>query len=154
MGRESKCGTRLEPIALSHDHKPDRPDEMSRLKAQGARVHPTIWQSGPPGQLSNCPYSRSPTLLQVYPAQASLWVLTGTAVQWCALGLLFLTCDFCRVWDKQGWNGLAVSRSIGDRALSPYVISKPEIISQRLGGKDKVVVVASDGVWDHGNLTF
>ncbi|KAK1565550.1 hypothetical protein Q3G72_029375 [Acer saccharum] len=43
---------------------------------------------------------------------------------------------------------LATSRSIGDRSLKPYVISKPEVtVSERME-TDEFIVIASDGLWD------
>ena len=55
-----------------------------------------------------------------------------------------------RVWRRrQVDGGLAVSRSIGDTALeSAGVVPKPDVIKQIVTPQDKVVVMASDGVWD------
>lgn len=52
------------------------------------------------------------------------------------------------------WNGyrvsgvLAVSRSIGDRYLSPYIISDPEITIHPRAKEDECLILASDGLWD------
>lgn len=54
-----------------------------------------------------------------------------------------------RVMDKTGSVGLAVSRSFGDLNLRPYITSKPEITDRRLGPNDQVIILGSDGVWDH-----
>ncbi|CAE7228711.1 unnamed protein product [Symbiodinium natans] len=54
-----------------------------------------------------------------------------------------------RVMDKQGMGGLAMSRSLGDLRLHPYVSSQPEVVERKLDSRDKVLVLASDGVWDH-----
>lgn len=43
---------------------------------------------------------------------------------------------------------LAVSRSIGDARLKPYVTAEPDVIEHELGEDDMFLVVASDGVWD------
>lgn len=43
---------------------------------------------------------------------------------------------------------LAVSRSIGDARLKPYVTAEPDIFEHELGEDDMFLVVASDGVWD------
>jgi protein phosphatase 1L len=43
---------------------------------------------------------------------------------------------------------LAVSRAIGDFALSPYVTWKPEITSYNIGEHNHYVFLATDGVWD------
>ncbi|MBA0761383.1 hypothetical protein Gotri_024037 [Gossypium trilobum] len=43
---------------------------------------------------------------------------------------------------------LATSRSIGDRYLKPYVISKPEVSVIERTKSDTFVILASDGLWD------
>ena len=43
---------------------------------------------------------------------------------------------------------LAVSRSIGDAKLKPYVTAEPEIIEHEIETDDMFLVIASDGVWD------
>eukprot|EP00929_Paragymnodinium_shiwhaense_P084180 TRINITY_DN4499_c0_g2_i1.p1 TRINITY_DN4499_c0_g2~~TRINITY_DN4499_c0_g2_i1.p1 ORF type:complete len:476 (+),score=64.79 TRINITY_DN4499_c0_g2_i1:74-1501(+) len=53
-----------------------------------------------------------------------------------------------RVMDKSGFGGLAVSRSLGDLSLRPYVSSKPEVTERTLSETDKVLILGSDGVWD------
>ncbi|KAL2553818.1 protein phosphatase 2C 77-like [Forsythia ovata] len=52
------------------------------------------------------------------------------------------------------WDGyrvsamLAVSRSIGDRYLRPYVIADPEIMFVPRAKEDDCLVLATDGLWD------
>ncbi|KAK4265606.1 hypothetical protein QN277_026635 [Acacia crassicarpa] len=52
------------------------------------------------------------------------------------------------------WNGyrvlgvLAVSRSIGDRYLKPWIIPTPEVKFVRREKKDECLILASDGLWD------
>lgn len=55
-----------------------------------------------------------------------------------------------RVWLKnQDIPGLAMSRSIGDRiAHSVGVSSVPEITEFIVSSKDKILIIASDGVWE------
>ncbi|KAA3457043.1 putative protein phosphatase 2C 51 [Gossypium australe] len=79
-------------VALSHDHKPDRPDERDRVEAAGGRVIN----------------------------------INGNRI----LGVL------------------ATSRSIGDRYLKAYVISKPEVSVIERTKSDTFVILASDGLWD------
>jgi serine/threonine protein phosphatase PrpC len=43
---------------------------------------------------------------------------------------------------------LAVSRSIGDAKLKPYVTAEPEIVEHEIETDDMFLVIASDGVWD------
>ena len=52
-----------------------------------------------------------------------------------------------RIWDTQGMHGLAMSRSMGDRHLRPFVTPRAEITQKTLDKKDKVMILASDGVW-------
>lgn len=42
-----------------------------------------------------------------------------------------------------------MSRSLGDLSLRPYVSSQPELVKRKLDGRDKVLVLGSDGIWDH-----
>ena len=43
---------------------------------------------------------------------------------------------------------LAVSRSIGDAALMPYITAEPDIVVKDVKEDDRFVVTASDGLWD------
>mmetsp|Transcript_42055 Transcript_42055/g.121983 ORF Transcript_42055/g.121983 Transcript_42055/m.121983 type:complete len:428 (-) Transcript_42055:501-1784(-) len=54
-----------------------------------------------------------------------------------------------RVMDRNGMGGLAMSRSLGDLALRPHVISQPEVVERKLDRRDKFLILGSDGVWDH-----
>lgn len=52
------------------------------------------------------------------------------------------------------WNGyrvfgvLAMSRSIGDRYLKPWIIPEPEVTIVPRTGDDECLILASDGLWD------
>eukprot|EP00298_Acanthocystis_sp_HF-20_P008299 c17596_g1_i2.p1 GENE.c17596_g1_i2~~c17596_g1_i2.p1 ORF type:complete len:386 (+),score=151.22 c17596_g1_i2:119-1276(+) len=50
------------------------------------------------------------------------------------------------VWRIQGV--LAVSRSIGDYTLKPYVIATPDVTKTELTEQDEFLILASDGLWD------
>lgn len=56
-----------------------------------------------------------------------------------------------RVWKQsEDVPGLAMSRALGDRSASEAgVIAVPDIVEQRLRDEDRVLVVASDGVWEY-----
>ena len=43
---------------------------------------------------------------------------------------------------------LALSRSIGDKYLDPYVICNPEIKHVQINQNNKYVILATDGLWD------
>ncbi|KAG8367197.1 hypothetical protein BUALT_Bualt16G0047600 [Buddleja alternifolia] len=52
-------------------------------------------------------------------------------------------------WDGYRVSGvLAVSRSIGDRYLRPYVVADPEIMFVPRMKEDECLILASDGLWD------
>ena len=55
-----------------------------------------------------------------------------------------------RVWLKnQDSPGLAMSRSFGDSVASTVGVStEPEITEYNMGPSDKIIIVASDGVWE------
>ncbi|TYG67004.1 hypothetical protein ES288_D05G044100v1 [Gossypium darwinii] len=52
------------------------------------------------------------------------------------------------------WNGhrvfgvLAMSRSIGDRYLKPWIIPDPEVVFVPRAKEDECLILASDGLWD------
>ena len=49
-------------------------------------------------------------------------------------------------WRVEGL--LAVSRSIGDASLKPYITAEPEICEYDIGKDDWFLILSSDGVWD------
>mmetsp|Transcript_71968 Transcript_71968/g.153908 ORF Transcript_71968/g.153908 Transcript_71968/m.153908 type:complete len:460 (+) Transcript_71968:156-1535(+) len=64
-------------------------------------------------------------------------------------GLRFVKMGPERVMDRTGLGGLAMSRSLGDLSFRPYVSAQPELLERQLNHKDKVLILGSDGVWDH-----
>lgn len=53
-----------------------------------------------------------------------------------------------RVMDSSGFGGLAMSRSLGDLSLHPYVTAQPEVSERKLDHRDRFLVLGTDGVWD------
>jgi serine/threonine protein phosphatase PrpC len=49
-------------------------------------------------------------------------------------------------WRVEGL--LAVSRSVGDASLKPYITAEPEVCEYDVGKDDWFLVMSSDGVWD------
>lgn len=43
---------------------------------------------------------------------------------------------------------LAVSRAFGDRLLKRFVVADPDILEAELGAEDRVLILATDGLWD------
>nr|BAH56780.1 AT1G72770 [Arabidopsis thaliana] len=66
--------------------------------------------------------------------------------------------EYARIENAGGkviqWQGarvfgvLAMSRSIGDRYLKPYVIPEPEVTFMPRSREDECLILASDGLWD------
>ncbi|CAM8906665.1 hypothetical protein QQ045_011011 [Rhodiola kirilowii] len=66
--------------------------------------------------------------------------------------------EYARIESSGGkvikWNGhrimgvLAMSRSIGDRFLKPWIIPEPEIMLIHRAREDECLILASDGLWD------
>ena len=56
-----------------------------------------------------------------------------------------------RVYDQYGIKGgLAMSRSIGDHELTKSgVIADPEFFEHKIGEEDKILIIASDGIWEY-----
>ena len=142
LGR-SRVGARKEAplmtVPLTKDHKPDDPKERQRLQECKAIVRP-----------SRVPH---PT--------------TG----------VFVEVGCARVWDSSQVYGVAMSRSLGDMQCHPFVIPTPDTSVRRaarrhalaprrpprrrrsltrspaaqtrtLDDKDRLLVMATDGVWD------
>eukprot|EP00826_Nyctotherus_ovalis_P064690 TRINITY_DN9493_c0_g4_i1.p1 TRINITY_DN9493_c0_g4~~TRINITY_DN9493_c0_g4_i1.p1 ORF type:complete len:248 (+),score=62.31 TRINITY_DN9493_c0_g4_i1:1321-2064(+) len=56
-----------------------------------------------------------------------------------------------RVWKRhEDLPGLAMSRALGDKsAAEAGVIHVPEVVEEKVKSEDRVIVLASDGVWEH-----
>ena len=52
------------------------------------------------------------------------------------------------VWWNRVQGELAISRAIGDHKLRPYVIAEPEVMRMERHADDKLLILASDGMWD------
>ena len=53
-----------------------------------------------------------------------------------------------RVWDASQIYGVAMSRSLGDMQVHPFLIPTPEVATKLLDASDKILILATDGVWD------
>ena len=53
-----------------------------------------------------------------------------------------------RVWDQAQAYGVAMTRALGDTAVHPYLVPIPEVSIRRLDARDRLLILASDGVWD------
>uniref|UniRef100_A0A7S0R8D2 protein-serine/threonine phosphatase n=1 Tax=Chlamydomonas leiostraca TaxID=1034604 RepID=A0A7S0R8D2_9CHLO len=52
------------------------------------------------------------------------------------------------VWWERVMGELAVSRAIGDHCLRPFVIAEPEVTRVARRPEDRLLLLASDGLWD------
>uniref|UniRef100_M8CPK0 protein-serine/threonine phosphatase n=1 Tax=Aegilops tauschii TaxID=37682 RepID=M8CPK0_AEGTA len=80
--------------------------------------------------VSNCGDSRAPNREDEY---ARIEALGGKVIQWNGYRVLGV---------------LAMSRSIGDRYLKPYIIPVPEVTVVARAREDECLILASDGLWD------
>ena len=104
---------------LSRDHKPDEADEAARVRRTNGRIEQSRLQPG----------------MIVPGLQGQTGMFYGPK----------------RVWLKNKQvPGLAMTRSIGDMAATSVgVTARPEIMSvTKLSQNDKILVIASDGLWD------
>ena len=53
-----------------------------------------------------------------------------------------------RVWDASQIYGVAMSRSLGDMQVHPFLIPTPEVSTRLLDASDQMLILATDGVWD------
>jgi len=53
-----------------------------------------------------------------------------------------------RLWDEAQIYGVAMSRSLGDVQVHPFLIPVPEVTSKLLDEADQMLFLATDGVWD------
>mmetsp|Transcript_1278 Transcript_1278/g.3271 ORF Transcript_1278/g.3271 Transcript_1278/m.3271 type:complete len:230 (-) Transcript_1278:242-931(-) len=60
----------------------------------------------------------------------------------------FVEVGCVRVWDASQIYGVAMSRSLGDAQVHPFIIPVPDITSRTLDERDRLLVLATDGVWD------
>ena len=61
--------------------------------------------------------------------------------QWIEVGAV-------RVWDASQIYGVAMSRALGDMQVHPYLIPTPDVSKRLLDENDRILVLATDGIWD------
>ena len=123
MFKEDSPGN-FSPRPLSHDQTPYRRDERKRVREAGARV-------------------LSVDMLDGFEEPHDDWE--------CKLGEeIDEVGDPPRIWyPKEPYPGTAFTRSIGDHVAEQIgVYAKPEIDKFDLQSTDRVLIVASDGVWE------
>lgn len=64
-------------------------------------------------------------------------------------GFMYHLWPINRLIDVPRVNGaLAMSRSMGDLSLKPWITCEPEIKTHTITSDDKFLIMASDGLWD------
>ena len=132
-------GGKLAAFALSHDQTPYRLDERVRLRRAGARIR-TGGQLAGVKPVDQDEVARDEQLLREGGPAGGLQL--GEEID--------EEGDPPRVFDPKGnWPGCAFSRSIGDGVGTRLgVIPDPEVHTVDLTARDKVLVLASDGVFE------
>ena len=143
--------TTLKAYALSRDQTPHRRDERVRIRKTGARILSLDQIEGlEPIDKDDAEHDEEKWLIGARKgggAKSSGEMLSGEMI----LGEeLDEGGDPPRVWHPHGdYPGTAFTRSIGDAVAEELgVISDPEIISRNLTPEDKIIVLASDGVFE------
>jgi len=117
-------GEGLYAVALTHDQTPYRRDERDRCRKTGCRV-------------------MNMDQLEGYEEMHDNWdIELGEEIDDGG--------DPPRIWHKtKNLPGCAFTRSLGDQVAIPWgVVSEPEMSSISLTPQDKMLIVASDGVWE------
>jgi len=126
LGKRIERSKLLRPLPLSCDHTSYRSDERQRIKSCGGRILSLDQIEG------------------LEPVDESKWdsITLGETVDESG--------DPPRVWSPHGeYPGTAFTRSIGDMIAEELgVFADPEIDSMQLKREDKMIVVASDGVFE------
>eukprot|EP00592_Proboscia_alata_P004130 CAMPEP_0194365840 /NCGR_PEP_ID=MMETSP0174-20130528/13828_1 /TAXON_ID=216777 /ORGANISM="Proboscia alata, Strain PI-D3" /LENGTH=678 /DNA_ID=CAMNT_0039140683 /DNA_START=103 /DNA_END=2139 /DNA_ORIENTATION=- len=126
LGKKVERSKLLRPLPLSCDHTSYRSDERDRVKSCGGRILSLDQIEG------------------LEPVDESKWdsITLGETVDESG--------DPPRVWSPHGeYPGTAFTRSLGDMIAEELgVFAEPELTSLELKSEDKMIVVASDGVFE------
>lgn len=124
LGSKPKASAKIQASALSTDQTPYRADERERVKKYGARVMTADQLDG----------------------------LKPLHEDWnCDLGEeIDNDGDPPRLWAPEGdYPGTAFTRSIGDRLAEEIgVVAEPEITKHTLSADDRVLLIATDGIFE------
>ena len=148
LSTKSTVTTTLKAYALSRDQTPHRRDERVRIRKTGARILSLDQIEGlEPIDKDDAEHDEEKWLSGARKGGDKSGEVEGEMI----LGEeLDEGGDPPRVWHPHGdYPGTAFTRSIGDAvAESLGVISDPEMITRNLTPEDKIIVLASDGVFE------
>lgn len=127
--RRDSTARNLKAFPLSRDQTPYRKDERARVKAAGARV------------------------LSLDQLEGLEPIVEGASETECDMELgeeLDEGGDPPRVWSQDGdYPGTAFTRSLGDSVAEDLgVFAEPELLTREVVPEDKIIVLASDGVFE------
>jgi len=128
-GAKGSVAQMYKAIPLSSDQTPYRLDERKRIREAGGRV---------------LTFDQIEGIEPINEDDDELGTLCNLGEELDEGG------DPPRVWSTAGdYPGTAFTRSLGDKIAENFgVFSKPEILTQNLESRDKILVLASDGVYE------
>lgn len=134
----STAVTGLKALPLSRDQTPYRRDERVRIRATGARILSLDQIEG----LEPIPDSEEEEDRQWGNGDGDGDLILGEEIDEGG--------DPPRVWSPHGeYPGTAFTRSLGDSIAEELgVFAEPEMVTRELGADDKIIVLASDGVFE------
>lgn len=139
--KEDASSTSLTPIALSNDQTPWRRDERKRIQSMGGRIltQDQLFGDAPVEKDQNG-VGQWKSMRKLGDGEKTLGDEIDTSGQ------------PPRVFSANGdYPGLSVTRTIGDKVISDEgvgVDAEPEVLTRELNPEDKVIFIASDGVWE------
>ncbi len=148
LSTKSTATTTLKAYALSRDQTPHRRDERVRIRKTGARILSLDQIEGlEPIDKDDAEHDEEKWLVGARKGGEKSGEVGGEMI----LGeMLDEGGDPPRVWHPHGdYPGAAFTRSIGDAIAETLgVISNPEMITRNITPEDKIIVLASDGVFE------
>lgn len=141
LGSKGEESSSLEATALSSDQTPWRRDERNRIESKGGRILTQDQLFG------NAPIDKDENGVGKWKSKRNLG--DGEKV----LGdEIDESGQPPRVFSPNGdYPGLSVTRTFGDKVISDEGIgvdAEPEVLSRVLTSEDKIIFLASDGVWE------
>ena len=152
---EDEDSSKIVATALSNDQTPWRRDERKRIQDLGGRILNEEQLLATGNQSAEGTSDNRPEMIQTSLSQQ--WK-SGRGLE----GEMKLgeevddSGDPPRVFSPNGdYPGLSLTRALGDKTISDEnvgVIPLPELLTRELLPEDKIIFLASDGVWEVSNV--